>query len=303
MKNKYLLGLLLAPLFLFSQTETDGLFMSKNYLCFGTIYQHNSWNEYWEGSFKRENLNLGTVSSSSLAVMGNYGLTKKLNVLVSLPYVKTKASAGTLAGQEGVQDLTLSLKHLTFKKKTNRTAYTLYTVLSLSTPLSDYAADFLPLSIGAKSNTATLRLIADYQNKRFFTTFSAAYIKRASIEIDRNSYFTTKPYYTNRVDMPDVINVNYKIGYRTNTLIAEASLENMVTQSGGFDITTNNMPFPSNTMNALRTGVFTKYSPKQNPRLSLLAGCNYTLNGRNVGQTTSIYGGLFYILNFNKKQS
>ncbi|MGZ9677368.1 hypothetical protein [Flavobacterium sp. GNP001] len=303
MNNKYLLGLLLAPLFLFSQTETDGLFMSKNYFCFGIVYQHNSWNEYWEGDFKRENLNLGTVSSSSLAVMGNYGLTKKLNVLVSLPYVKTKASAGTLAGQEGVQDITLSLKHLTFKRKINRTAYTVYTVLGLSTPLSDYAADFLPLSIGAKSNTATLRLIADYQNKRFFTTFSAAYVKRASIEIDRNSYYTTKPYYTNRVDMPDVINVNYKIGYRTNTLIAEASLENMVTQSGGFDITSNNMPFPSNTMNALRTGVFTKYSPKQNPRLSFLAGCNYTLNGRNVGQTTSIYGGLFYILNFNKKQS
>ncbi|MBC5861814.1 hypothetical protein [Flavobacterium turcicum] len=303
MKNKYLLGLLLAPLFLFSQTETDGLFMSKNYFCFGTVYQHNNWNEYWEGDFKRENLNLGTVSSSSLAVMGNYGLTKKLNVLVSLPYVKTKASAGTLAGQEGVQDVTLSLKHLTFKRKINRTAYTLYTVLGVSTPLSDYAADFLPLSIGAKSKTATLRLIADYQNKRFFTTFSAAYVKRASIEIDRNSYFTTKPYYTNRVDMPDVINVNYKIGYRTNTFIAEASLENMVTQSGGFDITSNNMPFPSNTMNALRTGAFTKYSPKQNPRLSFLAGCNYTLNGRNVGQTTSIYGGLFYILNFNKKQS
>ena len=302
MNKTHILALLLSPIFMFSQTENDGLFMRKNFFCFGTIYQHNSWNEYWEGEFKRENLNLGTVSTASLAVMGNYGLTNKLNAIVGLPYVKTKASGGTLAGQEGVQDLSVSLKYQAFRKKINRTAYTVYTVLGVSTPLSDYPADYLPLSIGAKSQTVSFRLITDFQKGRFFTTFTAMYQKRAAIEIDRNSYFTTRQHYTNKVDMPDVILLNYRIGYRTNTLIAEASLDNMVTQSGGFDISSNNMPFPSNTMNALRTGVFAKYSPKQKPQLSFLAGCNYTLNGRNVGQSTNIYGGLFYVLNFNKQQ-
>lgn len=302
MKKIYLLALVLTPLLTFSQTEIDGLFMTKNYFCFGTIYQKSSWDQYWEGDFKRKNLNLGTVSNASLAVMGNYGLGKKLNILFSVPYVKTEATAGTLAGQEGIQDLSLFVKHLTFKKKINRTAYTVYTILGLSTPLSDYIADYLPLSIGLKSNTATARLITDFQKGRFFSTFSAAYISRAAVTIERNSYFTTKQYYTNKVSMPDLISLNYKIGYRTNTLIAEASFDNMVTQKGGFDITSNNMPFPSNTMNSLRTGFFTKYSPKQNPKLSILAGCNYTLNGRNVGQSTNFYGGAFYILNFNKKQ-
>ena len=81
--KKYILLFLFFPLFMFSQTENDGLFMRKNFFCFGTIYQHNSWNEYWEGEFKRENLNLGTVSTTSLAVMGNYGLTNKLNAIAS----------------------------------------------------------------------------------------------------------------------------------------------------------------------------------------------------------------------------
>ena len=46
--------------------------------------------------FKRDNQNIGTVSSNMYAVMGNYGITDKLNVLFGLPYISTKASAGTL---------------------------------------------------------------------------------------------------------------------------------------------------------------------------------------------------------------
>jgi hypothetical protein len=43
--------------------------------------------------------------------------------------------------------------------------------------------------------------------------------------------------YTNKVDMPDAINLNARVGYRSTRLITELVLDNWVTQSGGFDIT------------------------------------------------------------------
>src|SRR5689334_25215481 len=84
--------------------------MEKNAFCVGPMYSYSSWKEYWEGTFKRDNENLGTVSTQMYSVMGNYGITRKLNALFGVPYVKTKASDGTLSGLDGIQDLSLLLK-------------------------------------------------------------------------------------------------------------------------------------------------------------------------------------------------
>ncbi|WP_426094115.1 hypothetical protein [Flavobacterium sp. DSR2-3-3] len=300
MKKFYLSCLLLASLFMNAQTEIDGIMMSKGNFCFGTIYQHSSWDKYWEGTFKRKNLNFGTVSTKSLALMGNYGVSDKLNIIFSLPYVATKASAGTMGGVKGLQDISFTVKYMPFEKTIGKSTYSLYAIGGLSAPISDYPADYLPLSIGLKSKTASLRLMGDYQRGRFFTTLSGAYVKRANVTIDRNSYYTTEIHYTNEVDMPNAISINYRIGYRSSRLIAEAVLDNWVTQSGGFDITTNNMPFLSNTMNALKIGVNTKYTLKKVPALSIIGGCNFVTKGRNVGQSNTFYGGLFYVVNLKK---
>ena len=81
------------------------------------MYSYSSWKNYWEGTLKRENLNLGKVSTQMFGLMGNYGLTRKINLLFSAPYVKTKASAGTLHGMKGIQDLSLFVKWRPFKKR------------------------------------------------------------------------------------------------------------------------------------------------------------------------------------------
>ncbi len=77
---------------------------------------HSSWNEYWEGTTKRENKNLGTVTNQSLMFMSNYGITDKLNVLATVPYVWTDASAGTLHGMKGFQDIDLDVKYEFYSK-------------------------------------------------------------------------------------------------------------------------------------------------------------------------------------------
>lgn len=300
MKKFYLSCLLLVPLFMTSQTEIDGIMMSKNNFCFGAVYQYSSWDEYWEGTFKRENLNLGTVSTKSIAIMGNYGVSDKLNIIFSLPYAETKASAGTMGGQKGLQDLSLTIKYMPIEKTIGKATYSLYALGSFSTPISNYSADYLPLSIGLQSKTAALRLMGDFQLGNFFSTLSGAYVKRANITIDRNAYLTDEIHYTNKVDMPDAISVNFRAGYRSSRLIAEFVIDNWVTQSGGFDITKNNMPFPSNTMNALKYGVNSKYTLKKIPQLSLVGGFNYVVQGRNVGKSDTFYGGLFYVINIKK---
>jgi hypothetical protein len=285
-----------------AQTDIDAIMMSKNNFCFGAVYQYSSWKEYWEGDFKRENLNLGTVSTKSVGIMGNYGVSDKLNVLFSIPYVETNASAGTMKGQKGIQDLSLTIKYMPLEKTIGQSTYSLYALGSYSVPTSNYSADYLPLSLGLQSKTTSLRLMGDYQRGHFFTTFSGAYIKRANITIDRNAYLTDEIHYTNKVDMPDAISVNFRAGYRSNILIAEFVIDNWVTQSGGFDITKNNMPFPSNTMNALKYGVNSKYTFKKMPELSLVGGFNYVVEGKNVGKSNTYYGGIFYVINFKKEK-
>ena len=106
-----LVGALLASTCqLHAQTETDAIMMNRTQFCAGFLYNHSSWNEYWEGTRKRNNLNLGTVTNQSVMFMANYGITDNLNVMVGAPYVWTNASAGTLKGMKGVQDLSLNVK-------------------------------------------------------------------------------------------------------------------------------------------------------------------------------------------------
>ena len=101
--------------------------------------------------------------------------------------------------------------------------------------------------------------------------------------------------------MPDATYVNFRAGYRSSTWIIEAIADKWTTL-GGFDITKNNMPFVSNKMNATRVGIHVKYDSDFVNGLSFIADVNTTVAGRNVGQSTSYGGGIFYILDLSKKQ-
>ncbi|MBS1603907.1 MAG: hypothetical protein JST42_14670 [Bacteroidetes bacterium] len=293
-----LIGLL--PLTLKAQTDEDGIMMNKNLLCAGPSYGYSSWDHYWEGTFKRNNQNIGTVTTQMVGVMGTYGITKKLNIVASVPYIWTRASAGTLHGQHGVQDLSAWVKWLPVQMQLGKGTFSVYTLAGGSLPLTNYIADYLPLSLGLHSRTASGRIILDYQLGHFFTTGSATYTLRSDITIDRDAYYTTSLHATNRVDMPNFWSFNFRTGYRANNLVLEAVASNMTTQ-GGFDIRRNDMPFPSNKMNATMVGAHFKYELRNPKGLSITGGGSYTVAGRNVGQSKSFDIGFFYILNFSKK--
>ena len=110
---KALMGLLITCSYLtktYAQTDADGIMMGKNLYCLGVMGATSSWNSYWEGSLLRTNENLGRVRTNMIGPMGSMGITKNLNLLFSLPYVSTKASAGQLKGFNGMQDLSVWAK-------------------------------------------------------------------------------------------------------------------------------------------------------------------------------------------------
>jgi len=284
-----------------AQTDADALMIPKNYFCAAGVYTHNSWDHYWEGTFKRDNLNLGTVSSNVYSVGGNYGLSNRINLLFMVPYVTTNASAGTLRGQQNFQDLNASFKWMAIKEEIGTGLFSFHAILSGSIPLSNYQADFLPLSIGLHSKNVALRGLLNYQTGRFFVAGAGQYIRRSNITIDRNSYYTTEMHYTNEVQMPNLTNFFVSSGYRSLKFNAEAVLTK-VTTLGGFDIRKNDMPFPSNKMNATTAGVILKYSFQSISGLELTGGGNYVLDGRNVGQTRSFFAGVYYVFSTKKEK-
>src|ERR1700759_1334879 len=84
-----------------AQMDNDGIMIPQNYLCPGFMYSNSQWSNYWEGTYKRNNGNIGTVNTNMYSLMVTYGVSKDLIATVSLPYITTHASAGTLEGQKG----------------------------------------------------------------------------------------------------------------------------------------------------------------------------------------------------------
>jgi hypothetical protein len=279
-----------------AQTDLDAIMMAKNNFCVGGTYSHSSWENYWEGTLKRDNQNLGRVSTNMYSIMGAYGITNRLNFLFGIPYITTRASAGTLHGSNGLQDFSGWLKWMPLEKKLNDySVFSLYGLAGFSFPSTNYQADYLPLAIGLHTSTVSGRLMVDYQYKDFFATASGTYQYRSNIKIDRTAYYTTEMHLTNEVEMPDMAGYNIRTGIRTFRVIAEAFFQQNYTL-GGFDITRNNMPFPSNRMNASMVGAHVKYVLKKMPALSVEAGGSYVVAGRNVGQATEFNGSVFYII-------
>jgi hypothetical protein len=258
------------------QTADDAILMNKNQLCNGLVYMHSGWDHYWEGTLKRNNENLGTVTNNSVMYMGAYGITNTLNIMASLPYVWAKASAGTLHSMHGIQDLAVDVKWRAYQTALGKGKFSVFAVGGFSTPTSDYVVDFLPLSIGLGTSNVTGRLMLDYLHEsRAFITASSAYIWRSNVKIDRTSYYDTELHLTNEVEMPNAWTYQVRAGYRGKYLIAEGVLNNWKTL-GGFDITRNNMPFPSNEMNSTDLGIRFKYTIPKFVQLAILGGAAWS---------------------------
>jgi hypothetical protein len=283
-----------------AQTLEDAILMPRRSLCTGFLYSHDRWDNYWEGTLKRDNENIGTLTTRSVAWMGTYGVTDRLNVVAMVPYVWTRASQGVLRGMSGFQDVTVGAKYRLLETDlTSRGTLRALVAATVGAPMSDYTPDFLPLSIGMASPRAATRLTLRFRARQgWFVSGSAAYTWRGKVKLDRPAYFTDGTLHlSDEVAMPDVFDYTATAGYVSDRLQVPVSFSQQITLGGG-DIRRQDMPFVSNRMESARIDTLVAYSLPRWRDLSLKAAASYTLSGRNVGQATTVTGGLMYTFRF-----
>lgn len=282
-----------------AQSITDGLMMPGKQLCTGFLYDRDEWSTYWEGTLKRDNLNIGTLKTESVTWVGNYGLTDRINVLGMVPYVRTSASGGTLLGQSGVQDLTLALKVQALTLPVGQGAVKAFAVGSFSRALTDYTPDFYPLSIGSASQRYSGRATLNYTaGSGLYVNGTGAYTWRDDVTIDRASFFSDgRLHYGSVVPMPSVYDYSVSFGYNRGRTLLPITFSRQVTRGGG-DIRRQDMPFVSDRMNMSKLDATLLYYPQRAQNLGLRLGVTRTLSGRNVGQSTALQAGLLYVFHF-----
>ena len=282
-----------------AQTVTDGIMMPRGDLCTGFLYDRDRWSNYWEGELKRDNLNVGTLTTQSVSWVGNYGLTDRVNVIAMVPYVWTGASAGTLRGQNGLQDLTFAVKVNALQFGAAGGAVKVIGLGAVGAPLSDYTPDFYPMSIGSASRRAQGRLTLNYTSRGgFYLNGTSGYTWRDNVRLDRSSYYTDgQLFYTDQVAMADVFDYTVSVGYSSRRLELPVSYTQMITR-GGSDIRRQDMPFVSNKMDMSRIDVTALYYLPGLENLGLRLAAARTLRGRNVGQSTTLQAGFLYIFHF-----
>lgn len=299
-----LVSVVMAGLPLQAQTIDDGIMLSRKTLSATSTYTHDSWDHYWEGSLYRTNGNVGTVTTQAATWSANYGLTERLNILGSVPYIWTHASQGTLHGQSGFQDLTLAAKYNALQRPVGQLgSVRIIGVVAGGLPLTDYTPDLLPLSIGSHSKSIAGRGTINYQGGNgLHVNATAAYTWRGTVTLDRSSYYTNgQLYLSNKVALPNVFDYELMVGYRKHDRMLVGTFEQQQTRGGG-DIRRQDLPFVSNRVNASRAGAVLVYPIPHMRDLNYRLIYSNTFEGRNLGQSSSWTTGLMYNLPFERRQ-
>ena len=277
-----------------AQTLDDGVMVIPHQLRTTVRFSRETWDQYWEGTVKRANGNVGVVTTRTAAWQGAYGLTSRASLVATLPYVWTESSQGVLHGMQGRQDLTVAVKYrLAQVALADRVAMRVLVVGGIATPTSDYTPDFLPLSIGLHDRHALAR-VGVYARDRtgVFLDAWAGHVWRGTVQLDRPAYFTNDQLVESRdVLMPDVSNYTASVGFQRGPVCLPVGISMQRTLGGG-DIRRQDMPFVSNRMDFTSAHAELMYILPGVPSLQLEVGAARTLRGRNVGQSTIFTMGL-----------
>ena len=102
--------------------------------------------------------------------------------------------------------------------------------------------------------------------------------------------------------MYNVWDLTTMAGYYKNGLQAEAFYSQQNTLGGG-DIRRQDMPFVSNRMNFQKVGALVMYYLPVPKGLAVRASYSYTIDGRNVGQSSTYLAGILYTFHFSKNET
>lgn len=147
------------------QGPVDGFMKGKGNLSMGLSYNYEKSSLFFAGNNK---INLARTIQS-LSLFGIYGISKKLDVQISVPYINMNNG-----GESNLQDASLYFKYALFKKN----KFQLMGALGGYLPLSNYETGG-GNAIGQQNTAIDTRLISQYffDNGHFFTVQAGYFFK------------------------------------------------------------------------------------------------------------------------------
>lgn len=267
----------------------DGFMQKKGDIVSALSFSTENYDTYYVGEVATQNPNLGTITTNSASLYLIGGITDYLNVVVNLPFITTKPSAGFWSPQSDFQDLSIFLKGRLYQNDFGNAGHlSILAGVGYSTPVSQYIPD-APIAIGHQANRTDFRLLVQHRLPMgLFIMAQGGYIQNYNVSLDRGY----------EVSVPDAFDFTTRIGGNIKFLYADAWLSRQTARSG-----TNigpGVPFPSNGITFLRTGFNLYTAIPYVKNLGVSSGMGFTLSGENVGKATRISGGLVYKLSVLK---
>jgi hypothetical protein len=256
-------------------------------------YGIDRWDQYWEGTRLRSNENIGTLTTRTVGFGVGYGLTDRVTLVASLPYVRTEANRGVLHGLAGMQDLTVAVKLRALQLGApGDTRVQGILVAGAGAPTTDYTPDFLPMSIGLGARRALVRGVVRVEAPSgLFADAGVGHSWRSTVKLDRPAYYTDgRLVLSDEVAMPDVVDYSASVGLQTKAFRIPVGVSGQRTLGGG-DIRRQDMPFVSNRMDVTRVHAQVAYLVPRTG-LQVQAGGARVVAGRNVGRSTQLTAGV-----------
>ncbi|GAB3986073.1 hypothetical protein GCM10028807_02700 [Spirosoma daeguense] len=275
-----------------AQGYMDGFMRGARNASLGISASQETYDTYFINKTETRNPNLGTVTTQALTVMGTYGLGYDLDLIVTAPYVRSEASAGYWAKQEGFQDVTAALRWEAYDYKFGKTRLSWLFGLGYSIPMQNYVNDAM-VAIGKGSRNLDGRTILHFKAPNFFITGQYGYIRRGQVSLDRPVNFYDPgqllPYGGSKVNVPDVTELIVQAGIVTKIFNINVWGHRQTPYNKGTDIGPS-IPFPTNAVGFTRVGA-TAYL-RLLKQLGVTATYGTTIDGRNIGKSTQLNAGL-----------
>lgn len=289
-----------------AQTPSDAQLMEAKQACILLDYNFSSFDQYWEGTLKRENQTIATVQRQSVMPMIGVGIFDNLNFFIGVPYIKTKSSepnGGHFAGVSGFQDLSLAVKYRWLNKKLENILFSSFATVGFSTPITNYLSDYMPYSIGLGAPELNYRLIFQFDtNNDWYIRAAGTYLWRGYTKAEREYYYNNGSYYTPWMDVPNGITAEAVLGMwlLKNSLQLEFNFFRLHSLSGD-DIRPYNSAQPTNKVQSSRLGGTVRYYIEKLKVLSVLVYHSRVVDGRNTPEMITTGLGVTYLFNYLKK--
>ena len=213
-----LLIVLTLPGRVFAQQLISGFRQGQGHSSVFLTYTHERYNEFYLGETKTaiEMAGQDRVVVESANLYAAYGLTDKLDIIATLPYISSKSrrlSDNQNILERNLQNATVALAYQALQKQSEAGLFSVTGGLALSTPLSRYRTNIIN-AIGNRATQLDPSLLLQYKfTNGLFVNGQGGYSLRSN-------------------NVPNAVLLGAKVGYAAPHFFLESFVSNQTSTSG-----------------------------------------------------------------------